>query len=430
MHRFARLFPMIRKVLTWHDPLDMADSISRLGVPMACLYSGMQTTFTGSYSWIAWEPLQRFQSWDALDYAIRHGNPDHMYWGGIAYENMDDAEVLKPQSKHYLDPAPFLFYRFAYIIRYNHETQDCELYHEPGHSSEIPSPEKTSDSENKVRSVQSNMTKSEYLQKVSTIQTGIINGDLLQANLTRKYWGEFENRPDIPVLFRKLCTLSPAPYAALLNLDGHWVLSSSPEQFLHFSPDTVSARPIKGTYARSEDPTQDQANYEALKNSKKDRGENLMIVDLMRNDLSKHAQNAAVEVPELFEITAYKTVFQMSSTIQASRLDPKNTLSIIRDCFPPGSMTGAPKRQAIRYCSKLESWNRGLYSGSIGYLDGSGNAELSVLIRSIFIEGSNFEFQVGGAITALSDPIKEWEETLIKAKGISQSLGLPIESLH
>ncbi|NBO17982.1 MAG: anthranilate synthase component I family protein [Proteobacteria bacterium] len=237
--------------------------------------------------------------------------------------------------------------------------------------------------------------------------------------------GEFEAPPASFAMFRELCRISPAAYSSFLKMGDSCVLSSSPELFLRISPEGhITARPIKGTSPRSADAAQDAANRQLLENSEKDKAENLMIVDLMRNDLARASQPGSVKTEALFEITSHSTVHHMSSTIVARKRPGCTTLQAIAGAFPPGSMTGAPKIMAMQLCTQLEKLERGIYSGAIGWLGGDGSAELSVVIRTLIIQGKNFEFQVGGGIVADSTPEKELQETIDKAQGILKLLGI------
>jgi anthranilate/para-aminobenzoate synthase component I len=191
----------------------------------------------------------------------------------------------------------------------------------------------------------------------------------------------------------------------------------------------VETRPIKGSAPRFEDKEKDQNSKNELQSSEKNRAENLMIVDLMRNDLSRNCVTGSVSVDSLFDVTTYATVHHMSSTIRGKKKPDIATLDLVKGCFPPGSMTGAPKIKAMELCSELEQQARGVYSGAIGWFSGDGACDFSVVIRTLIMQGRRFEFQVGGAIVSDSDPIEEWRETLTKARGIAKALDIPIEKL-
>ncbi len=268
-----------------------------------------------------------------------------------------------------------------------------------------------------VAYVRSNMSKAEYLNKVEKIREYIKNGDIYQANLTRKFYGEFKNECDAYQLFLKLNELSPAPYSAYIKIDDLHIISSSPELFLRVDESgNVITCPIKGSAGKGEGAK--------LKASDKDMAENLMITDLMRNDLSRACEIGSVKVDKLFEVDELKTISHMHSVITGKLAKGNTSLDLIKDCFPPGSMTGAPKIRAMEICSELEVHKRGIYSGILGYFDENNSCEFSVVIRTIMIKGNKFEFQVGGGITYASDAESEWNETMIKAKPMADALDI------
>jgi anthranilate/para-aminobenzoate synthase component I len=224
-------------------------------------------------------------------------------------------------------------------------------------------------------------------------------------------------------LYRSLRRENPAPFAAYLELPDVCVVGSSPERFLKLAPDRgVESRPIKGTRPRGATPDRDAALAEALVTSPKDRAENLMIVDLVRNDLGRVCETGSVRVPELMQVEAYATVFQLVSTVVGRLRSDRDAVDLVRACFPPGSMTGAPKIAAMRIAGALEPVRRGIYSGAIGYLDVRGGLDLSVVIRSLLVKAGRAYLHVGGAVVADSDPRAEYEETLDKARALRAAL--------
>jgi anthranilate/para-aminobenzoate synthase component I len=220
-------------------------------------------------------------------------------------------------------------------------------------------------------------------------------------------------------LYGALREINPAPFAAWLQLPGFQVVSASPERFLRLGPDRIAeSRPIKGTRPRGKDAAEDDRLGQDLANSAKDRAENVMIVDLVRNDLGRVAEIGSVAVPEMQVIEPYATVFQMVSTVQARLREDRDALDLVRACFPGGSMTGAPKIEAMKIIDALEPVKRGVYSGAIGYLDHSGVMDLSIVIRTIVCRDGRAIFGVGGAVVADSDPGAEYQETLDKAAAL------------
>ena len=274
----------------------------------------------------------------------------------------------------------------------------------------------------------SNFTDKSYLAAISDIKKLIVEGDFYQTNLTRKFFGEFtkkQNPQQAFELFAKLSKLSPANYSSFLKLDKNYIISASPELFFSIKNNKILSRPIKGTSARDADPKQDKKNKLFLKNSAKERAENLMIVDLVRNDLSRICKAGSVVVKKLFEINSYQNVHHMSSEIHGEILPNCTALQAISALFPAGSMTGSPKIKAMEVAAKKEKINRGIYSGAIGYLSGS-ETNLSVVIRTLILQENKFEFQTGGAITFDSDPKSELAEIFSKAKAIKNLLGVEL----
>lgn len=260
------------------------------------------------------------------------------------------------------------------------------------------------------------MDREKFEQGVHCIQRMIADGDVMQVNFTRREEAEFEGDPW--ALYEDLAEAHPAPFSAYLEGPGFAVASCSPERFLHRCGVNVEARPIKGTVARGIDETEDAARRAWLASSEKNRAENLMIVDLMRNDLGRVAAIGSVRVPELFALEPYASVWQMVSTVTA-RLSPETGVAeLLRACWPPGSMTGAPKIKAMEIIERLEPLRRGWYAGSVGYLDCRGNMDLSVVIRTAIVADGRVMVQFGGGIVADSDAVSEWEETVAKGERI------------
>jgi para-aminobenzoate synthetase len=257
---------------------------------------------------------------------------------------------------------------------------------------------------------------SQYLNDIAECQRALTDGESYELCLTNKVHSETELAPFD--LYRALRRANPAPYAAFLRLGrGLSVLSSSPERFLRIDRDgNAEARPIKGTAARVADPEADAAVAAALAADPKQRAENLMIVDLMRNDLGRVCQPGTVSVPRLMEVESFETVHQLVSTIQGRLRPDAGPVDAVRAAFPPGSMTGAPKERTMAILDRLEGEARGVYAGAIGYFGLGGGADLAVAIRTLVLDGEgNVETGAGGAIVAASDPAAEFEEMLLKA---------------
>jgi para-aminobenzoate synthetase component 1 len=255
---------------------------------------------------------------------------------------------------------------------------------------------------------------------VQSIRDAIAAGEVLQVNLTRREEAGFEGDPW--ALYEDLVAAHPAPFAAFLEGPGFAIASCSPERFLCLRGDEVESRPIKGTVARGATAAEDAARRDWLAASVKDRAENLMIVDLMRNDFGRIAQTGSVRVDELFALEPYASVWQMVSTVRARLRADCGVARLLRACWPPGSMTGAPKVKALQIIEAMEPVRRGPYAGSIGYLGCDGRMDLSVVIRSAVVADRRVMVQFGGGIVADSEPAAEWAETVVKGQRLTEVL--------
>ncbi len=262
-----------------------------------------------------------------------------------------------------------------------------------------------------------------YLELIEQAQRHIAAGDVYQLCLTNELTASGGADP-LETFFR-LRALNPTPYATYLKLGDRTIVCTSPEQFLRVTADgLVLSKPIKGTRRRDADPVRDAALAQELGNNVKERAENLMIVDLMRNDIGQVCDAASVGVPKLFEVETYKTVHQLVSTVVGQLRSDKTQLDAITAAFPGGSMTGAPKVRAMEIIEKLEAGERGAYSGAIGYLGVDGSVDLGMVIRTIVFESGGVRIGIGGGITSDSVPAEELEETHLKAKALLEALGL------
>jgi len=263
------------------------------------------------------------------------------------------------------------------------------------------------------------MEKSAYLNLVKKAQNDIFEGEYYEVNLSHPV--EFTFKGDSFALYRSMKNTGPVPFGGYLTLDDLSVCCASPERFLARKGKKVWSQPIKGTIPREPGKNADQ-NIEKLRSSEKERAENLMIVDLVRNDLSRISLKNSVKVSGLFEIQSFETVHQMVSTVECEVKDEADSIEVIKTCFPMGSMTGAPKIAAMRAIEEYENYQRGIYSGALGYIKPDDDFDFNVIIRTAIIEENRLVYPVGGAITSDSDPKAEWEETLIKTRAITNIL--------
>ncbi|MFM6977302.1 MAG: aminodeoxychorismate synthase component I [Micrococcales bacterium] len=260
-----------------------------------------------------------------------------------------------------------------------------------------------------------------YLELISKSQQHIAAGDVYQLCLTNEI--SLDVVGDSLATFLSLRDSNPAPYAAFLRISGQEIICCSPEQFLKVSAEgELSSKPIKGTRPRLLNSEADKAIAEELRNNEKERAENLMIVDLMRNDFGRVSKVDSVKVPKLFDVESYATVHQLVSTVTARLEAGMTAVDALRAAFPGGSMTGAPKLRAIELISELESGKRGAYSGALGFITHGGAADFGMVIRTIVVNGDRATIGVGGGITIDSVPSEELEETKVKARALLAAL--------
>jgi para-aminobenzoate synthetase component 1 len=269
--------------------------------------------------------------------------------------------------------------------------------------------------------LRSSFTHSGYLDAVTRVRDYIFAGDIFQSNLSQRFEAPLTESPW--TIYRRLRARNPAPFAAYLDFPGVEVLSASPERFLRVDVGGhVETRPIKGTRPRGLGPEHDAALGLVLSESTKDRAENLMIVDLMRNDLSQVCAPGTVRVSELFALEHYATVHHLVSTVLGDLAPGKDALDLLHAAFPGGSITGAPKVRAMEIIAELEPSQRGIYCGSIGYWSVTGALDTSIAIRTAVAIGERVCFSAGGGVVADSDPEQEYQETLDKARGMIDAL--------
>jgi len=273
--------------------------------------------------------------------------------------------------------------------------------------------------------LKANFTHDGYLAAVARAREYICAGDIFQVNLSQR----FEAALDIPPyeLYKRLRKINPAPFANYFNFDGVTVAGTSPERFLKVSEDRVETRPIKGTRPRGKTPEEDEALAESLLQSAKDRAENIMIVDLERNDIGRVCRYGTVKVTELAILETYPTVFHLTSTVVGQLREGESRTNLLKATFPGGSITGAPKVRAMEIIDELEPTRRSVYTGSLGYLSFDGNMDLDIVIRTMIIKGNRVYFQLGGAIVFDSEQEAEYQETLDKGKALIQALNLSPE---
>jgi len=271
----------------------------------------------------------------------------------------------------------------------------------------------------------STFTPERYRTAVDEVRRRIAAGDLFQANLSQRWTlplADADLAATAIALFESLDLSSPAPFAAYFGASDHAIVSASPERFLELRGTHVESRPIKGTRPRGADPAADARLQQELLASAKDRAENVMIVDVLRNDLGRVCEPGSVSVPALCELESFAQVHHLVSTVTGRLAPGRDAFDLLDACFPGGSITGAPKIRAMELIDQLEPVRRHVYCGSIGYLDWRGDADWNIAIRTALVTPKDIHFSAGGGITADSDPEAEFQETLHKAEGMRRAL--------
>jgi para-aminobenzoate synthetase component 1 len=277
-------------------------------------------------------------------------------------------------------------------------------------------------SQNKIK-IKHRISKINYSKKLTNILEHIHRGNIYEVNFCQEFYAE-NSKIDPLKVYQKLNKISTPPFATFLKIDDKFLLSASPERFVKKEGNKIISQPIKGTSRRLANKVEDQVLADQLFHDPKERAENIMIVDLVRNDLSKTAIKGSVKVEELCKVYSFKQVHQLISTVVSNVSEKENPVDIIKSLFPMGSMTGAPKISAMEIIEEQEETKRGVYSGAVGYFSPNHDFDFNVVIRSILYNKTNkyTSFIVGGAITSQSDIDKEYEECMIKAKAMKNAL--------
>ncbi|SFA53666.1 para-aminobenzoate synthetase component 1 [Pedobacter suwonensis] len=349
----------------------------------------------------------------------------HKQWvfSYFSYDLKNEIEDLQSNNPDGLNFPDLYFFVPKYLIAFKDGKAEVLI----GNESVLDDIESLSfENKKQLRAIQIShrLSKDQYIAKVEALRNHIHRGDIYEVNFCQEFFAE--NAEIGPVhTFEALNQISPTPFAGYFKIYDQYILSATPERFLCKRGSRLISQPIKGTAKRSSDPEKDKAVKLQLRNSIKEQAENVMIVDLVRHDLTKSAVKGSVNVDELFGIYSFTQVHQMISTVSCELNPDIHFIDAIKNTFPMGSMTGAPKVKAMELIEEYELSKRGVYSGSFGYITPDGDFDFNVVIRSILYNSDNqyLSFQVGGAITYESDAEKEYEECLLKASAILQVLG-------
>lgn len=375
--------------------------------------TSIQTTYQGAF-----DTLQEYQK-----------TTKDWLFGYLTYDLKNDVEQLTSVNEDHLGFSDICFFQPKKILIFDDTTVTFNYLNfvedEIDNDWEAINNQvlETPGSNSEAIKIRLRTSKDSYFKKVEKILNHIDRGDIYEANFCQEFFSE-NTRINPVTTFLQLNGISKPPFATFLKINNRYLLSASPERYLKKEGNTVISQPIKGTAKRAKSKEKDNAIINRLLNDPKERSENIMITDLVRNDLSRFAKKGSVKVDELCKVYTFEQVHQLISTIRCE-VDPSvSIVSLIRDTFPMGSMTGAPKVSAMKIIEKLEDAKRGLYSGAVGYFTPDNNFDFNVIIRSILYNETNryVSFSVGGAIINKSSPEAEYEECLLKAKAMRSVL--------
>ena len=352
-------------------------------------------------------------------------------FGFMGYDLKNQTEKLCSKNSDGIEMSMLHFFQPEYIFSFS-DTDEIEICYFSDRKCKLEIEELYNTIENIVLADENNsaeinfccrVSKTEYINNVINIKQHIQLGDAYELNYCIEFFAEnIEINP--AQVYKKLNEISSAPFSCLYKIDKKYLICASPERFLKKEGNKIIAQPMKGTARRSNNLAEDRKMKEQLSASEKERAENVMIVDLVRNDLSKTAIKQSVKAEELFGIYSFPQVHQMVSTVSSEMREDVNIIDVIKSAFPMGSMTGAPKVKAMELIEKFEITKRGLFSGAVGYITPFNDFDFNVVIRSIQYNADKkyLSFMVGSAITINSDPEKEYEECLLKAMALIEAL--------
>lgn len=353
------------------------------------------------------------------------------WFGYLGYDLKNEIESLQSKNKDCLEFPEMNFFRPRWVLIMDADTLLVDYFEEEFTELEISrlidkinSFQIPEESKIEISNIQNRISKTDYLDAVGKLKEHIRRGDIYEVNFCQEFYAEnVEIKPR--QTYKKLSQVSPTPYSCFYSMGNKYLLSASPERFIKKAGNKLVSQPIKGTAKRGATKEEDTLIKEKLFKDPKERAENIMIVDLVRNDLSRTARKGTVVVEELCGIYTFPQVHQMISTVVSELKEDVHFIEAVRQAFPMGSMTGAPKVRAMKLIEKYESSKRGLYSGAVGYITPTGDFDFNVVIRSILYNAKNqyLSFMVGGAITMQCEPEKEYDECLLKAKAIMKVLG-------
>ena len=363
-------------------------------------------------------------------------NQSFWKFGMLTYDLKNEIENLNSNHPDEINFPTLYFFIPEVVILLNDDTLDVECYLDARSEEKIfqqllSLEEQEIETNNNENHIETKLaSSSDYLKTIEKIQYHLHRGDIYEMNYCLQILQRFEINP--LNVYKRLTHLSPSPFSCFARIDQHYLLCASPERFIAREGTRIFSQPMKGTSKRSPDKSVDEHLKFQLQQSEKERAENVMIVDLVRNDLSRIAKRGSVKVDELFGVYTFPRVHQMVSTISAELGVDISFAEIIKSLFPMGSMTGAPKVRAMQLIEELENFKRGIFSGSVGYINPDGDFDFNVVIRSIIYncETLQISIPVGSAITAKSDAMQEYDECMLKVQSMLNALGLSVPSTY
>lgn len=445
---------LIYKRLPYVQPQKIFDAVAR-DFATIFLDSRLQHSYYGRYSFIGIDPVmiisadnalslqQQLLQFEELKYKDINAGELPPFTGGLmGYLSYDYAALLEPGvNNDYLSKQQVPDYWFGLynqVFAFDNVEKVCYLF-----VTRLPDVDsgklmlKLQDIYDSVAAMadkgvvkpgrimlDSNFTKEKYIEAVKKTIEYIKSGDIFEANISQCFSAKIHNEFNLQELYNYLQHTNAAPFSAYLNLGKLHILSASPERFIKITDNNVEVRPIKGTIRRDDDPHIDDLLGQALQSSAKDRAENIMIVDLMRNDLSKICTANSIVVRQLCALESFTNIHHLVSVVTGELKPDVSSFDIIKAVFPAGSISGAPKIRALQIITELEqNMPRGISYGNIGYFGFNGSIDLSVAIRTLTIFDDKLSFHIGGAVTLYSDPVAEYEETMLKGQKLFESLG-------
>lgn len=356
--------------------------------------------------------------------AFKNANPGYIT-GFFGYDLKNEVEHLRSDNPDHLEFPDLYFFAPEILISIKGNTVEIigenekDIFEACTGSNLVPGTRQS------AIDLQPRFTKQEYVKTVEKIQQHIIRGDIYVTNFCQEFYAEDTEIEPLSI-FQNLNGLSPTPFSTFFKWKGNYIMCASPERFLAKRGSKLISQPIKGTARRDADEVIDQSLIEQLRNHPKELQENVMIVDLVRNDLTHSAKPGTVKTQELYGIQSFKQVHQMVSTVVCELRDGVSAVDAVKNTFPMGSMTGAPKISAMQLMEQYERSKRGVYSGAIGYFSPDGDFDFNVVIRTLLYNSTKkyLSFHVGSAITYHANPEQEYEECLLKAKAILEVLGV------